>query len=274
MVASAHAELEVYEPFAYPAGALNGQSGTNEFGVTGAWDASPTALIGSNTLSYSSLPVTGRAIRGLSGSQNNYGGSRTLDPDGLLKTGLLADGAVLWFSLILGYDAGGNMTNSRLGFSLANNSFNQGNYNYWINDDGSLLGSGVGVTLGNVGGGNGQVVATQFQDLSAGDSIAGNVIGSWEGTTSRLGENEPALIVGKITWAATNDVIELYRPDTNLNLGPVISTLTVSVTQTNFDTLTWARGDKVMLDEIRFGGSYTNVLGAFDPPSGTVINLQ
>jgi hypothetical protein len=53
----------------------------------------------------------------------------------------------------------------------------------------------------------------------------------------------------------------LYRPDADLNLGPVISTLTVSVDQTTYDTITWCRGDEVVMDEIRFGPSYSSVLG-------------
>ena len=72
------------------------------------------------------------------------------------------------------------------------------------------------------------------------------------------------LIVGKITWGTTSDTIAIYQPDANLNLGSLISTLTTNVNQSTQDTMTWSRGDVVMLDEIRFSTSYASVL--YSPP--------
>ena len=59
----------------------------------------------------------------------------------------------------------------------------------------------------------------------------------------------------------------MFKPDTDLVLpGAPISTLTTTVDQSTFDTLTFRRGDKPVLDEIRFGSSYNDVIGASDGP--------
>lgn len=73
------------------------------------------------------------------------------------------------------------------------------------------------------------------------------------------------MIVGKITWGTGSedpDLIEIFQPGEDLSL-PVnpISTLSTVVAESEFDTITFARGDKVMLDEIRFGRSYASVVG-------------
>jgi hypothetical protein len=41
-----------------------------------------------------------------------------------------------------------------------------------------------------------------------------------------------------------------------------------------FDTITIKRSDPVLIDEIRFGSSYNNIIGIFDPPEGTVITVK
>ena len=263
-------DIEVYEPFDYPPGGLNGQGGSAEFGFTGNWSANSFSSVASNTLSYSSLPVLGRSVGGLNGGVNRYGGARTLDPRSLLQQGLLDDGKTLWFSIVLGYGSGANVVNAGLSFALSNNQFGSGNTDLFISDDGELLGDGIGLQLSRYTNGiPGQVFAVQYRDAAS----SGNVFGSSEGAQPFYGEGENGLIVGEIKWAASNDTIRLYRPDTNFNLGLPISLLIVSVAQTNYDTLTWRRGDVVVFDEIRFGSSYDNVLGIPDPPKGTVITL-
>ncbi|BCX49354.1 hypothetical protein HAHE_32620 [Haloferula helveola] len=252
--------VAIYEPFDYPAGALSGQSGTSEVGLGGAWSAGGTASIAAGSLTHGPLPVTGNSIGNLTAGSNHFGGARPIDPSALAGNGLLEDDTTLWFSVVLGYSSLANVTNSRLTLALANDSFSTGNYDYWIKNDGAQLGSGVGVMLGRINGTNGRAIATHYRDLASGDALAGMVQGSWEGTGSTIGGGAHALYVGKIVWGATEDVIELYQPDTDLNLGPVISTLTVSVDQSTYDTLTWSRGEQVLMDEIRFGATYESVL--------------
>ena len=255
--------LAVYEPFDYAAGALSGRSGSSEIGLTGTWTGTDT-IITADSFSYGELLTKGGKISNLAGSVNRFAGARAISTSALSGNGLLNDGATLWFSAIVGYDTGGNVTNSRLAIALANSPFNGGNFDYWINNEGSQLGSGVGLVLGSVQGANGRVGATRFRDLSAGDGIDGNVIGSWSGSGSSYGGGSQGLIVGRITWGATPadmDRIELYQPAANLVLPATpISVLDTQVNQAAFDTLTMARGDKVVCDEIRFGANYQSVI--------------
>ncbi|MEM7395548.1 MAG: hypothetical protein AAF492_24720, partial [Verrucomicrobiota bacterium] len=255
----------IYEPFGYPAGGLDNQSGGGETGLFGTWDANGTTLVDGSSLTYGNLLTSGGRLANFSGGQNHFGGARMATIGALAEAGLLDDDAVLWFSLIVGYAINANHTNARLGFALGNNAFNGGNFNYWINDDGSQLGSGLGLTLGRISGVNGRTVATHFRDQASGDGTSGNVLGDFNGTRYVLGEH--GLIVGRITWGAVTDTIELFQPGTNLVIGPVMSTLSVSVDQSAFDTISFARGDRIVLDEIRFGRSYAEVTPPIVGPS-------
>jgi hypothetical protein len=49
-----------------------------------------------------------------------------------------------------------------------------------------------------------------------------------------------------------------------------VSTLAVKVDQSKFDTITWSRGDVVVMDEIRFGSSYHSVLMGNAPMTADV----
>ena len=255
--------LAVYEPFDYAAGALSGKSGPSEVGLAGSWIANET-LIAAGSFTQGDLITKGGKIAGLGGSINRFAGARAISTAALAGNGLLADGATLWFGAIVGFDTGGNVTNSRLAIALANSQFNSGNYKYWINNEGAQPGAGVGLVLGSVNGVNGRVVATQFRDLSAGDGINGNLLGSWTGAGSTYSAGTQGLIVGKITWGATPgdlDRIELYQPGASLVLPATpISVLNTQVNQAAFDTLTMARGDKIVCDEIRFGATYQSIL--------------
>ena len=256
-------EVAVYEPFDYTVGGLNGQSGSSEVGLTGNWTAHTSTTLVAGSLSHGSMGTLGNSIGNLSGGANDWGGTRSIDASALAANGLLDDGATLWFSAVVGYGTGVNLTNARLFVMLANDQFNSGSYNYWINDDGAQLGSGIGMTLGRHDFTNGRVTATQVQDLSQVDGLAGNIQGTWEGTGGLYGEGEHGLIVAKITWGATagdDDTIELYQPSTDMSLPAApISVLTTNVDQSTFDTITFSRGDVVVLDEIRLGGSYQSV---------------
>jgi hypothetical protein len=274
-VSPAGSILAVHEPFDYAPGALNGKSGASEIGFSAPWHAS-TAQVIDSSLSYGSLPVSGGSIGNLNGGSNHYGGARALSASALAENGLLDDGATLWFSVIMGYGTNyaldppvaANLTNARLALALANSGFNTGNYRYYINDEGSQPGSGLGVTLGRFNATNGKVVATRFQDASQGTSgWDGNVFGNVP--VSTIGANSHRLVIGKITWGAESDTIELYEPDTSLNLNLPTSTLTVNVDQSEFDTITWARGDTVTMDEIRFGDSLAAVAGLNLTPADT-----
>ena len=249
----------IYEPFNYPAGSLNGLSGSSEVGFNGAWAANATINVAAGSLAYGILPTLGGSIANLSGGANTYGGRRLINASALASNGLLNDGATLWFSFVNGYSATANTTNARLAFALANSNFN----GYSIVNEGPQLGVGLGITLGRFDdasgiGVNGKNVATLFRDSSFGTGQSGNLFGTVPETI--IGAGQQRLVVGKITWGAASDTLELYEPDSNLNLGSVKSTLTVNVDQSTFDTITFARGDQVTMDEIRFGPNYSSVL--------------
>lgn len=244
----------IYEPFNYTGTALNGASGTSEVGLTGTWTANAESKLGPNRF-FGSLVTRGSGIGDLITGANRYGGARPVSASALAGNGLLTDGVTLWFSLIMGYDTGGNVTNSRLGFCLATESFSTNNFAYFFPTAGA---EGLGVTLGNLSG-NGRVAATKFRDSTFGTGVTGNQLGTL--SSALYGAGQSGLIVGKITWGATEDIIEIYRPGPDLVLPATpISTLTTSVNQSAFDTITWARGDKVVMDEIRFGASYDAVI--------------
>jgi autotransporter-associated beta strand protein len=267
-VSAAGVELHVHEPFDYAPGGLSGKGGTSEIGLEGTWHAQASAQVVAGSLAYGSLPVLGGSIGNLNGGSNHYGGSRTVSASALAANGLLDDGATLWFSVVVGYGSGGNLTNSRLGFAFANYRFSASNYQYYILNEGSQAGSGLGLTLGRFDGVNGKVVATQFRDSSYGTSgFSGNLFGNVP--ASIIGAGQQRLVVGRITWGAVTDTIELFEPDAALNISQPTSTLTVNVDQSTYDTITWARGDVVTLDEIRFGNSLAAVTGVEGSPADT-----
>jgi hypothetical protein len=177
---------------------------------------------------------------------------------------LINDGATLWFSAIVGSASTANLTNTRLALALANSSFSSSNYSYVINNEGPQAGVGVGFTFGRLtdettASANGKFAATLFRDPSFGTSgFSGNIIANAPATALAVGQTR--LIVAKITWGATSDTIETYEPDSTLALGQPASTLTVNVNHSTFDTLTFARGEATLLDEIRFGPTYQSVL--------------
>ena len=267
-VSTAGAQLLVHEPFDYAAGGLNGKGGTSEIGLAGTWSASTSANVVAGSLAYGSLPVTGGSIGNLNGGSNNYGGKRSLSSTALAQNGLLNDGATLWFSVVMGYGTDSNLTNARLALALSNAGLSTNNYQYYILNDGAQPGSGLGVTLGRFDGANGKVVASQFRSSSNGTSgWDGNVFGNVP--ISTIGAGQQRLVVGKIIWGADSDTIELYEPDTNRNINQPTSTLTVNVDQSEYDTVTWTRGDIVTMDEIRFGNSLAAVVGLDLPPPDT-----
>jgi len=238
----------IYEPFDYTVGGLNLQGGS-EAGLDGEWFANSTTLVTSGTLSYGGLPVGGAKLSDFTNSQNRFGGSRAILPASLADNNLLDGGATLWFSFITGLESDANRTNSRLAVALSAGPFGTGNGDFFVSG-----GTGVGFYMGS-----GIPQAASFPANSGGAITAGNNSPQYQ-----VGSND--LIVGKITWGATAgdlDTIELFKPDTDLILpNTPISTLTTTVDQSSFDTLTFRRGDKPVLDEIRFGISYNDVIGA------------
>lgn len=288
----------VYEPFAYSQATLNGASGNIEKGFSDPWVAHNDTKLGAN-LPFGSLLTQGAGIGNLTGGQNRFGGRRALDASALAGNGLLDDGATLWFSVNMGYGSGRNSTNARLMLMLGTESLlsTSSGASYYFPTPGA---TGLGVFLGrftfNGTARNGIMVATHVRDSTFGANnnvntatLQNHIYGTGLGTSilpSTPNTNvDYAFIVGRIRWGAESDTIELFRPNQNLeiDLTKPHSTLTVDVDQSGYDTISFARGDIVVLDEIRFGATYSSVTqtGSFwdingavagagsDTPSGT-----
>ena len=238
----------IYEPFDYTVGGLNLQGGS-EAGLSGTWFANSTTLVTAGTLNFGTLPVGGAKLSDFTGGQNRFGGSREILSSALVNTGLLDDGATLWFSFISGIETGANRTNSRLALALSDGPFGGGNGDFFISG-----GEGIGVDMGA-----GIPRAAFFPANSGGSTRADN-------NSPQFQVGGIGLVVGRIVWGATAgelDTIDLYMPDVDMVLPATpISTLTTRVDQGTFDTLTFRRGDRPVLDEIRFGASYNDVIGA------------
>ena len=245
---SAAIGLAIYEPFNYPVGNLTGKSGASEIGLTGTWTAGSQITTESPSNTFGTLPVTGNRVRSV--SINSPGGSRPISPSALASRGLLDNGATLWFSVVVGGYGGYILGGTNIDIALANSNFPSGSY---ISNEGSLLGTGLGMRLGNT-----EVRAAQYFDSTATTPLTG----TWDNTvTGSILSDNPRLVVGKITWGASLDTVEIYLPEQDMNLpSKPSSVLTANVNQSTFDTLTFSRGANILLDEIRFGATLQSVL--------------
>ncbi|PXA05145.1 hypothetical protein DDZ13_04070 [Coraliomargarita sinensis] len=259
--------LAIYEPFDYAVGTLDGASGLTEVGLDGAWSMShPYHFMESPTLTYSTLPSTG--LRTYSEGGDNFGkskanASRPIGAEALANRGLMDDGATLWFSAVMG-----NIDSSyqqRVNLALANGSLDK-DADYIV-DDGVDPGTGIGVTLyAN------EIQAAQFFDVNNSTVLKG----SWDGSIAgEFNSNEQRLVVGKITWGASSDTVEIYLPVSGMVLpSEPSSTLIANVDQSKLDTLTFMTSSTgngtTYIDEIRFGGTLHSVLqGTVDMTADT-----
>ncbi len=248
-----HAALIIYEPFADTNATLTGNaSGT---GLTGNWTSNNFTVAGSS-LSYGSQPTSGGSARYVNTSASNGNITATVSTltgagteGSLANAGLLTDGAVLWFSVM--HKVVNNMSDDRASFALATGGFSS-NTNFGVSTD-----QGIGFAISNTGN-----LTARVSTASATHVNGANI--------NRFSLAETVLIVGKITWGAT-DTVELYLPDTNMNLGSASSTASAAIDQSAFDvialfsrqqsdgTLATQKTD-MSYDEIRFGSTLASVM--------------
>jgi hypothetical protein len=177
------------------------------------------------------------------------------------------DGDELWFSFIMQNPTDtSSYANNRLMFYLGSQDADPGNR------DMLSAGHGLGVEITPTGNGGGKPRVRGI---------------AWEGaTTETLGTryefpNGPSypgtttLIVGKITWGATSDTLDIYAPDTALNLGDPLAvsgtpiTLAANVDQSLIDRLyIGGKKDSPIIDEIRIGATYEDVISGTGSGSG------
>ena len=245
-------ELVIYEPVNYPIGNLNGKSGSSEIGFTGTWTANtsgnyPVKVL-STSLAYGSLPTAGGSLSDVSYT------SRPLST-ALASSGLLNDGATLWFSVLVGADVGG-----KLRWALANNSFDS--TTSVIKDEGAQLGRGVGFYMSSgAAPWTATIAAATFTDSSTTNDTGDPMFQSESSADTGIltGQGQSRLLVGKFTWGAAQDSIQLYLPTSDMVLGPPVASLNTVVDQSTFDTLT-SNQARHPLDEIRFGATLESVL--------------
>jgi Family of unknown function (DUF6288)/Bacterial Ig domain/Divergent InlB B-repeat domain/Bacterial Ig-like domain/HEAT repeats len=252
--------LNIYEPFDYPAGAMAGASGSTELGLTGAWthaygpggeQIAPGSLSHGSVLTFSNHANADRSMI-----------ARPLAPGALSASGLLDDGATLWFSVLSSWEDFDDISNTGKKLLLATDTPSG-----WT----SIANNGCAIGL--------------LQENKYVKAVAWTTNGVVEPSGSgRLYEGKSCMIVGKFTWGATpsdQDQLELYAVQTEpvlmLNEAPfsrLVSTFeetnevvlgtSAIVDQKQFDTLILSGYG---MDEIRFGSSLESVLiGETKPP--------
>jgi len=256
MAGSAQAAPLIYEPFDDPDPSLNGNA--TGLGLTGNWSGGWSVLAGS--YSYGTLATQGNKAQinsGRTGNQADIGST-------LSSTTLMDDGETLWFSVLILTQpvVSGNMD---FGFSIGTNGL--GGSNNIPMGDGGDGGQGLGLSVKN-----GQIRATSWDasDGTGAERLAGLPL------ANPADYGQVFLIVGEIIWGSGggDDTINLYAPDTNLNLGSVVSTKTRNLNQTNFDRISFAnKADNlpVGVDEIRFGAESSDVLIAVPEPTSLAL---
>ena len=246
---SASAELLIHEAFLDNDPTVEGNAvGT---GLTGTWNRNDNHSNVVAGLSYGTLAVSGNSSQYTGGARSGH--SAAIPNATLLDKNLLADGAELWFSVLVASEDPASV-NDRWMLALGTSTLQAGGQQ----QNGS--GSGIGFIID----GNTNIAATTWLNGPATkqDSSSGAVSA---GATS--------LIVGKITWGTGggNDTIDLYLPDTNLVQGAVVSSGSADLTQSAFNTLAYAGKNRYQIDEIRFGETYEDVTPAVPEPSSLAL---
>jgi len=240
---SAQAVVQFYEPYDYTDGSLL-QDVSDWARVTGG------STVQAAGLSYGTLPVTGGHLFGKGGYTLNSVASD------LAAAGLLADGQTLWMSAVVQPLVA---SNANLVVRLGTDYVNEWN---------------------QISGGTGDSLGFNFQngsDLQKRYHIAGAMVNSAIRNDLTLGEN--ALVVIEMIWNADSaqpDTINYYLPDTDLNMGSVVSAIdTVAFDQASFDTFSVVTSstNSTLLDEIRFGESYADVIAVPEPAMLALLGL-
>ncbi|MFK7849421.1 MAG: PEP-CTERM sorting domain-containing protein [Akkermansiaceae bacterium] len=249
----------IHESFDMPTGPLHNQSGGLGLGT---WTGNGGGLVSGGSMVYGALPTAGNKYigdpdtgsAGFTESWNNFGTT-------LSDAGLLNHGGELWFSLVLKPGSGSN------DYGFVGLSSAQGN----IGANFSSVPTGA-----NMAG----IWLQNGSDFEIAHAINGTPA-SRNRVQNNLSLNDPTFAVGKFTWgadAASNDLFEIYLPGTDLALpGSAADSSTMVIDQSTFDELgVWMRNANSEVDEIRFGGSYDDVIATVSAavipePSSTAL---
>ena len=247
-VSSAQGSL-IYESFSQSTGPLNGMPAGA--GLTGNWTSTTPNVIASQTLPYGILPNAGNQVN-IPASQATGNASATTTSV-LSDAGLLSNGASLWFSVVT---TGASGSNQHSGFAFG---------------DAPIAPSFDGARLnGNALG----FYTRQGSVRAAAWSPGGNLLpDSLSAGTLSAPQSSTNFIVGRIDWGATAgdvETITLYTPSL-LDLvlpGTSVSTTIAGFDQSTLNIVSFAsRQGPQSFDEIRFGASYDEVIGASGGPT-------
>ena len=272
-VMPANAEIVLEEQFIYEAADINGRDGG--IGFDGPWNSDQshgqhyktglvTFNVGDGTtinedtgLYFADLPVAGSAL-------SRYGNAGRAQAHRIISSEsqavLTADDTTIWFGFLL--SAGKDYRNFM--FSFGTESIKHSNDTF----DFAVAGDGFGVATTDAdGSGDGTINAFVFD---------GSEVATFFSSTFKVGlqpggtHNDTVLIVGKINWKANGTPDEYFLFNvTDLSTEPseadAIVSITADLDQSVFDTVAIYDGSISIIDEIRFGTSFVNVVGIDDP---------
>ncbi|MCF7954383.1 MAG: FecR family protein [Phycisphaerae bacterium] len=229
-----------YEPFDYAGGFLEDVSDWVK--VDGALP-DRGILVESTGLAYGTLPSRGGRINSGTRFDRTRGYTLNNAATAIADAGLLADGQTLWFSVMVETLVS---ENTSLVVALGTDYVN----GYYQIDGGSGDSVGFDMTNGN--------------DFQSRYFIGGTAVKSGL-DKKNVPNGKPIMLVIEMIWNADNalpDTLNYYLPDDGLNIGSPVATLnTAAFNQAAFDTFSVSVCGKIALDEIRFGKSYSDVVG-------------
>ena len=282
---SASADALIYEGFEVGDGTLNGNTGGLGLAPNN-WSSNSNTAAGS--LTYGSLVTSGGKQVVNTGTQFNKG---NISPGTTLSgAGLMNDGAVLWMSVLIdNIDLNGSdpFASDDLRTYVA---FGAGDSD-GFDRVGDGIGGGFTIALNKenaAGTSQGAINVQAWNDGGQGGLEPGATRGT--NTLANPAPIAPAgtiLAVAKFTWGqfgVTDDLFELYLPDTSLALGSVVASMTADFDQLGagiaddaFDTISFSGGRSQngvpQVDEIRFGASYADVTPVPEPGSLALLGL-
>ena len=258
---SANAALVLEEQFIYEAALLDTLNGGS--GFDGPWVATkshgrdyfvgltefnnPKPLNEDSGLSFSTLPVAGSALSRF-GNAGRAEGHRTISAAS--QAALTGDNTTIWFSLLFA----GPANNRGAMFIFATQPLNHTDLHTM-----PVPGSGFGFSIHSPS--DGSISAVAFNN-SVDVTIESGVSYTPDPTTA------VSLIVGKINWKpnGTPDEYFLFNV-TDLSTEPAEATAIASITNLDFDQSAFNQialcdGTNAVTDEIRFGTTFADVMGA------------
>lgn len=270
-VSAAHGAALVYEPFVFADGDTNLDGNTGGTGL-GTW--SGPGNLSTTNLAFGSLETGGQAI------QTALLWDRPRAPITADISGLLADGAEMWFSVRI---AKANSTGARIGIAIGDSALTTNGR--LENDSGDNTDQALGGFLSRNSGTFHSLIWETWDPSSLTNNLQGT--SPTETTASDLtlslaANNFSVLVVGHVQWGANGtatDTLTLYSPSSGdlATKGAVRAVSEGVVSQDSFDILSLVTGSNAggtaYYDEIRIGASYEEVVPVPEPGSLALMGM-